>query len=35
MFIENNMAIFPIDFPHSAAYNKSIVILKKDKEGPS
>ena len=35
MFIENNMVIFPIDFPFSGIYNYDIVILLKDKEGPS
>ena len=35
MFIENNLVIFPIDFAASGNYNNVIVILLKDKEGPS
>ena len=35
MFIENNLVFFPIDFPFYPLYNKTIVILKKDKEGRS
>ena len=35
MFIENNIVIFPIDFPVSGIYNMGIVILEKDKEGPT
>ena len=35
MFIENNLVIFPIDFAVFRNYNNVIVILQKDKEGPS